>query len=459
MAALRESVRSFPKRAWTRCCAVPALRQDAALYAAAATWSAITWGVAVSNDYREWAAWTLGPYLLSAIVCEVAFRRRRAAAREPRLTRVGDPVRTLSVVGLVLFTLLLPLTTQVLFRASTTHVRGAQAQPEVAVIERAGDRMAKFQDPYLQHPTDVGKSPWTDSPNIDSQSYFPYLPGMAFFGLANAVPGVKALGDARVELGGFAFLVVLLALALMVVPVGRRLRAFQVLLVLPTGALPFVTGGDDLPVLALMLLALVLAQRRLPGWSGIAMGMAAAMKFSAWGLLAFLLFAQYDRLGQRARLKYAAAALGVIVPFMTGGVLLGPQAFLVNAVEYPLDLARAKSSAGSPLPGHALLKYLPTASGVVAIVVVGLLVLAGGLWLLRHLPQQPSQAAVYTAVAMGVLTLLAPASRFGYLIYPLNLMVWATMLREPREVPSDEIPRSVAGAELVSESGTAAAAG
>jgi hypothetical protein len=419
--------RRLADRAWRRVCAIPALRQDAALYLAAGCWTAITWKVAVTNDYREWAAWTTGPYLAAALTCEVVFRVRRKKALSAPTSRFGDPARAWALIALVLFTLLAPLAAQVVRRADTD--KGAQAQPEVAVIERAGDRALKGKDPYLTNPVDQGKSPWTDAPSIDARSYFPYLPAMAMFGLVNALPGVRELGDARVELAGFSLLVILFALWLLIAPVERKLRAFQVLLVLPTGALPFVTGGDDLPVLALMFLALVLAQRRRPAWSGLAIGLAAAMKFSAWGLLGLLFFAAYDRQGRWAGWRYATAALVVVGPIVSAGFVLGPHAFIVNALEYPLDLAKNRSPAESPLPGHELLQHLPGSSGPLELLLLGLLAIVGLTLLLRHLPRTPAKAAAYTAVAVAVVTLVAPASRFGYLIYPLNLLVWAALLR------------------------------
>ncbi|HEV8063825.1 MAG TPA: hypothetical protein VGP46_03290, partial [Acidimicrobiales bacterium] len=97
------------KGAWERICAIPALRQDALLYLASGCWTAVTWQVAISNDYREWAAWTTGPYLGAAAACELLFRWRRRRALEASPARFGDPARAWTLLALVLFTLLLPL--------------------------------------------------------------------------------------------------------------------------------------------------------------------------------------------------------------------------------------------------------------------------------------------------------------------------------------------------------------
>ena len=72
---------------------------------------------------------------------------------------------------------------------------------------------------------------------------------MLGFGLPRAAGGRGPLGDARVWFGAFTVAVLWAATG-----IGHRwspesrLRAAQVLLVLPTGALLLATGGDDLPV-------------------------------------------------------------------------------------------------------------------------------------------------------------------------------------------------------------------
>jgi hypothetical protein len=119
-------------------------------------------------------------------------------------------------------------------------------------------------------------------------------------------------------------------------------------------------------------------------------------------------------------------------------VLLGPHAFVVNAIEYPLDLASSRSPAKSPLPGHELLTYLPSFSGDLGLLLAGVLLVGALVALIKHLPRTPAQAARYAAIAIGVVTLLAPAARFGYLIYPVNLLVWAALLRTTAGVSPSE---------------------
>ena len=65
--------------------------------------------------------------------------------------------------------------------------------------------------------------------------------------------------------------------------------------VLPTGALPMVTGGDDLPVLALLFLGLVLAAKRRPALAGLVLGLSGTLKFTSWPVILLACFAVRDR--------------------------------------------------------------------------------------------------------------------------------------------------------------------
>ena len=67
------------------------------------------------------------------------------------------------------------------------------------------------------------------------------------------------------------------------------LRGVQAATVLPVCALTLTTGGDDLPVLALCLLALALCARERFGAAGVAAGLAGALKLFAWPVILVLL--------------------------------------------------------------------------------------------------------------------------------------------------------------------------
>jgi hypothetical protein len=67
---------------------------------------------------------------------------------------------------LVIGVVLIPLGAEIHWRADA--VPGAHAQPEVAVIERAGDRVAEDLNPYPAAPSTVGVSPSSDAHGTDS---------------------------------------------------------------------------------------------------------------------------------------------------------------------------------------------------------------------------------------------------------------------------------------------------
>ena len=188
-----------------RCVSMSVLDQDAALYLASGLLALGTVALAVSADYRQWAELSVGPYLLAAVICfAVARRRARRGAHEHRADR--DTLRRGIVIGLLVTTVVVPLSMELVLRA---HGRtGAEAQVEVSVLERCGDRVANGHNCYLRHPTAVGVSPHSDAPWIDRSTYFPYLPAMIPFGLYNAIPGPPAVRDSRVALSGFTLLVV-----------------------------------------------------------------------------------------------------------------------------------------------------------------------------------------------------------------------------------------------------------
>jgi hypothetical protein len=80
------------------------------------------------------------------------------------------------------------------------------------------------------------------------------------------------------------------------------------------------------------------------------------------------------------------------------------------------------------LIGQMLVTMLPDHRRLVtaALIVVGLGIVAYALQ--RWTPHTAAEVARFTAWAMLLATLLAPATRFGYLMYPANLFVWAYLL-------------------------------
>src|SRR5262249_56105303 len=88
------------------------------------------------------------------------------------------------------------------------------------------------------------------------------------------------------------------------------------------------------------------------------------------------------------------------------------------------------SPAKSPLPGYLVADKLPQGPAIAA----GLLLIAAvaiTVTLSRRPPQTATAAAVYSGVGMLAAVLLLPSSRFGYLLYPVVILLWASVLRLP----------------------------
>ena len=250
------------------------------LYVVAAGFAFLTSAFAVSSDYRSWG-WFAGiVYVVAAVASFLAARiiagsMRQGAPDSEHGTQIFA-ARKVIVALVVCGAVFAPLAAEVGWRAEGSS--GAHAQPEVPVIERAGDRVAAGHSPYLANPTQVGNDASSDSKGIDVASYFPYLPGMAVFGLTNALAWPVALTDARLLIVAFhdrrhgtrvTARVVEQREAITSPPVRRRA---------PTRGPTARHRGDDLPVIALVLLGLVLAARRSPILAGLALGCAATLE-------------------------------------------------------------------------------------------------------------------------------------------------------------------------------------
>jgi hypothetical protein len=397
--------------------------------------------------YQQWGKLAVGPYVLGAVASALA--ARHAHAERARLRPVGEasesgpaepsprdrrawhwttPRIAIFLVVLVGATLA-PLSLEVLWR-SDSGPGTAHVQPEVEVVEHAGRNLEDGQPLYRQvNPRRPPPAP----PGQPAYDVFnPYLPLMSVFGLASGTDGPRRLTDARVGFSVFTVLVVVLALALCRGPTGPRVLTLQAMTVLPTAALPLATGGDDVPVAAIMLLALVLLQRRRPLASGVALGVAASMKITAWPLAAIAVLAARDADGvrsSRARLWYLGGLAGVMLPAVLPSFIGGPTAFIDNVVRFPLGLAGITSPAASPLLGHWVVTAFPHLhrAFTLALAVGGAVVF--GFVLVRYTPRTPAQLARVLGWAMAVAILLAPATRIGYALYPVDFFIFAWLLR------------------------------
>ena len=376
--------------------------------------------------YREWGQMAVGPYLLATALAALLVIR----ARRHGVTRLRWCLAALVLIGAVL----VPLAVEVSWRFSGVSA-SLHVQPEVVVIERAANAVSLGHDPY-QAIVVNGRLVGGERGLPAYEAFFPYLPAMAVFGLPSTMAIDHRATDARIYFLLATLLAVTLALSLTKASSDRKLRAFQVAVVLPWAALTLSTGGDDLPIIGLLMLAIVLAQRRRPGWSGVVLGVASAMKFTAWPLAALALFAAIDATDKRRPGRMLAGIIGAAAPLTIWAAVVGPKRFLANVVLFPLGLSGVGSPAGSALPGHILVTAVPSLHRIFPIVaaLVGLGVLV--VYLRRRPPLGAIAVARVTGWVLFIAILLAPATRIGYLMYPLNLLVWSWMLTPQASTPS-----------------------
>ena len=104
-------------------------------------------------------------------------------------------------------------------------------------------------------------------------------------------------------------------------------------------------------------------------------------------------------------------------------------AFVENVIRFPLGLAGVTSPAASPLLGHLLVTLLPHLHRVVTVAIVAVGGLAMVYVLVRHTPRTPWELSRLLGWAMLGAIVLAPSTRVGYALYPIDFLVWAWMLR------------------------------
>ncbi len=312
---------------------------------------------------------------------------------------------------------------------------GSHQQPEVNVVEVGGQDLVKGQDPYRTIVVYHHQVKYHAPGEPDTPGFLPYLPVMAVLGIPSDIWPNNGLSDARIFFCVTTLAVAAVALYLCRADGRRKIRALQALIILPLASLPLATGGDDIPVVAFLLLAMVLAQRRRPFASGVVFGIASAMKFTAWPVAALALFAAHGRKGERRPLTMLAGLLVIAVPTIFPFALRGPIALIDDVVLFPLGLSKIPSTAASALPGHELVHVFPALSRILPISVGLVLAVLLARYLFKHTPCTVSQVCNISGVVMSALILLAPNPRVGYLLYPINFFVWAYLLA-PR--PEDE---------------------
>jgi 4-amino-4-deoxy-L-arabinose transferase-like glycosyltransferase len=287
-------------------------------------------------------------------------------------------------------------------------------QPEVAVIARSAKQLVAHHSPYLS----AASLAAVHNPN----AYDPYLPVMSLFGIPRALFGSHVVTDPRVWFGA-AFLVVFW-LALRAVGVTNALRWTVLIAACPVIAFELAVGGTDIPILALLCLGFALLWRR-PRFAlaGIALGLASAAKAIAWPAVIVAAVLIWTRDGRRPTLVFLGWALAACAAVVAPVAAVWPSALVENTILFPLGLAGIRSEASSPLPGHVLADTGHTGH----LIAVGLLVLAGvvlAVSLVIRPPRTVPSAVWRLTIGLTLMFVLAPATRFGYFIYPLCLLLW-----------------------------------
>ena len=289
-----------------------------------------------------------------------------------------------------------------------------RGQPEVGVIARSAQLLIHHGTPY--------QPPAVLSHTRDPNAYDPYLPAMTAFGLLWAVAGPGLLADPRIWFG-VAF-VVFFALALRVAKAADVVRWTVFVTATPIIAFELAVGGTDVPIIALMCLGFALLwQHPRPVLAGLAFGAAASMKATAWPavIVAFSLVLARD--GKRAVAVMTAVSASVVAVLVGPFAALDPDSLVKNTILFPLGLASVTSQAVSPLPGHLIAQtgHAGRLFVVAMLALSGLAVLAS---LVVRPPLTVPSAVFRLVIGLVLMFTLAPATRFGYFIYPGGILAW-----------------------------------
>ncbi|WP_018541474.1 glycosyltransferase 87 family protein [Streptomyces sp. MspMP-M5] len=360
--------------------------------------------------HRTWGLLAAAGYGCAALAAALR-ARGRDTARAP--TASSQLPLILALMGAVALPLLL-------------LVLAGSAQLEVRVVERSGDLLLHSGSPYTAAPTTVG-------------DYNPYLPGMAAFGLPHALFGDGPLTDARGWMAGTFFVSMSGAVATMLVrprragthhrpglrtmPHGYSRPVVRWLAACPLVALPLAVGGIDLPVIGLMCWGLATAGRGKPGWAGLLLGLGAALKWTAWPAVPVALALIAARHGRRQVITCGAITTLTTATAVLPFALTTPGAFAENVLAFPMGLGMTASPAESPLPGRLLAAYVPDGT-LLAMVLLAVAAFGMAASLLIRPPRTVPAAADRLVLGLALAMALMPATRFGYLAYPLVLWVW-----------------------------------
>ena len=403
--------------------------------------------------HRLWGAWACAGYAAAALIAALwkAGRGPAAAAAVSLAGALAGPLVQLAAQG--------------------------RNMPEVSVIEHAAALLLHQGSPYALTAQQA-------LPGF--LRYNPYLPVMTIFGLPHALAGPGVLTDPRLWAGAvFAGLVALALRVQLARPAGRT---GVLLLASPFFAFPIAVSGNDLPVIGLLCLGLAFAAaprrdpaqpavaggpagagrrssraryqaryrasyRASPVLAGLAIGLAAAMKATAWpaiAVVAALLWARSGPAGRRPARNFLLAAVAVVMAAVGPWAIADPGALAQNTILFPLGLTRIKTPATSPLPGH-LLAGTGHAGYLIAVAALGLAAAVLVASLVLRPPATSTAAAIRLALGLALMFAFAPATRWGYFVYPAGLCAWAWLARRPGPAPGSRDRQPVAAKSVAAE--------
>jgi hypothetical protein len=404
--------------------AVDPLVVDLLLYGVSAAFAAITAASSTLPPHRAWGGIAAVGYVVAAMAAGAQLAGRRFM---PNARWIGPPGRWAVLALAAATSVLVPLLQQAVQRAAG---RTDRAQEEVIVVEHAAGRLLDVGTPYLAR-DEIAALPAGEQ----LLGYLPYQPGMPLFGLPRALAGASWWTDARVWFALVTAAVLVVAIRMVRrAPANAVLRAVQAATVFPVCALTLTTGGDDMPVLALCLLALTLCATGRYGRAGLAVGSAAALKLFAAPVLAVLLVHAVAH-GRRTAGRFAVGAIGVPLAALVPALLVDAAALVENVVRFPSGAGLVASPARSPLPGHLIASALP-AGRQIATTLLLVTALAIAVGLVRRPPRTAAAAALASGSGLLAAILLMPTTRFGYVLYPVALLAWSPALRATAAPPT-----------------------
>ena len=381
--------------------------------------------------YREWGRLAVGPYVVGTLDAVVARRRRRASGRRPtgRATaRAGGPP---------------------VWPPSPSCCSGPRwcpwpsrwsGPPTATPRSTSSPRSWWWSGPASGPPTATIPYQVVDRNGhiLIRQSaipvyelYYPYLPGMVVFGFSSGSKVEARLTDARIQFLVFTVIVALVALSRMRPSTDARTRSFQALTALPTAALPAGHGrgrhaGGGADAARTRGPAAQAPGARRPGpRRGQHARNSPPGPWSSWPC---------SRSTDRQRRRAVGPLRARPWPSWSSR-WCSPSPSTTRRPSSTTSCGSRSAWPAWPRPRPArcpATSWCPLFPAihrpyVIVAAVVGLAFLAR--YLVRRPPRDAAAVARVTGWVMLVAILLAPATRVGYLLYPINLFLWAWMFR------------------------------